>query len=143
MEYINIKKGYTKEDIEQVAGIIKLGGVVIIPTDTVYGIAADMTNEVAVKKVFDLKGRKLSNPMSILVSNMDMIRKFTKNITKMEEKVINNFFPGALTIILEKNNLVPDIVTSGLNTVGVRSPEDDFLLELIRCIRKTDCSNQL
>lgn len=141
MEYISIKKGYTKEDIKHVANTIKSGGVVIVPTDTVYGIAAEATNEASVKRIYDLKGRELTNPMNILVSNIDMIKKFTKNITRTEEKIIESFFPGALTLILKKNNLVPDIVTSGLSTVGVRSPKNDFLLELIEMLRNAYRSN--
>lgn len=118
MEYVDVKNGnYTKDSIKKVAESIKSGEIVVIPTDTVYGLAADALNEKAVKEIYDLKNRKLSNPMSVLVSNMEMIEKVTTGVSDIEKNIIQKFFPGALTIIFEKNSIVPDIVTSGLNTI--------------------------
>lgn len=134
MEYINIKNGYTKEDVVKISEIIKKGEVVILPTDTVYGLAADALNIDAVKKVYELKQRELSKPMSILVSNMDMILKVTKDMSVKEERIIENFFPGALTMVLKRNNMIPDIVTANLDTIGIRMPRNKFLLEVIDCI---------
>ena len=94
-----------KEDIEIVAKFIQDGGVVIIPTDTVYGIAADSYNEKAVARIYEIKHRDITKPCNILVSNIEMIKKVVKEISKLEEKIINAFFPGALTIILNKNGL--------------------------------------
>lgn len=131
MEYIDIKNGYTKEDIIKIADIIKSGEILILPTDTVYGIVSDSTNEDAVKKIYELKKREMSKPLNILVSNKEMIKRVVKEISKWEEKIINKFFPGSLTIIFQKNGIIPDIVTSGLNTVGVRMPNHKMLLELI------------
>lgn len=131
MKYIDIKLGYSKEEIIEVSNVIKAGGIVILPTDTVYGLACDVMNEEAIKKIYDLKGRSFSNPMNILVSNIDMIRKVTKRISKKEEEIIERFFPGPLSIIFKKNEVVPNIVTAGLDTIGIRMPENDFLLELI------------
>lgn len=136
MKHINIKDGnYTKDKLEEIAKIVKSGGIAIIPTDTVYGIVADALNENAVKKIYDLKQRDMSNPMSVLVSDISMIKKITKNISSQEEEIINNFFPGALTIIFNKSNIVPNIVTAGLDTIGVRMPNNKFILELIKTLK--------
>lgn len=118
MEYIDIKNGkYTKDSIIKISRSIKSGGVLILPTDTVYGIVSDAFNEEAIKKIYELKKRKYSNPMSIVVSNKEMIKKVAKSVSETEEKIIQNFLPGALTIILEKSNIISDIVTSGLDTI--------------------------
>ena len=135
MEYINIEKSkYKKEDIEKVSNVIKNGGVVIIPTDTVYGLAADSLNKEAVARIYEIKHRDISKPCNILVSNIEMIRKVTSNISEKEERIIKKFFPGALTIILNKNEIIPNIVTANLDTIGVRMPNNKFMLEVIELI---------
>lgn len=134
MEYINLKEDYTKEDIIKTSNIIKEGKIVILPTDTVYGIAVDALNEESVKRIYNLKHRDISKPCCILVSDIDMIKQFTKCITPLEEKIIGKFFPGALTIVLEKNNKIPSAVTANLDTIGVRIPDNKFLIELIKTI---------
>lgn len=93
MKYIKFEEDYTKEDVEETARVIRSGKVAIVPTDTVYGIAADALNEEAVKKIYELKQRKYSNPCNILVSNIEMIKKVTTGISQREEEIINEFFP--------------------------------------------------
>lgn len=143
MEYIDIKKGYTEDIVKKVAKRIKAGGIVILPTDTVYGIVADSFNEKAVKDIFDLKLRNMNNPVNIVTANKEMIKSVTDKITDLEEKVIEKFFPGALTIILKKNNKISDLITSGRETVGIRIPKVEFLLEVVNKVRKPSCSNKL
>lgn len=108
---------YTKNEMEKIKELIKSGGVIVIPTDTVYGMACDALNEKAVRRIYDLKKRDLGKPMNILVSNIDMIKKITFPLSNIETQIINNFMPGALTIILKKNDVIPDVVTSGLDTI--------------------------
>lgn len=118
MEYVDIKNGnYTKDSITKIAKSIKAGEVLVLPTDTVYGIVSDAFNGEAVRKIYELKNREYSNPMSVVVSNIEMVKKVAKNISETEKKIIEKFLPGALTIIFEKSNMIPDIVTSGLNTI--------------------------
>lgn len=138
MEYINIEKGYTKENLTEIAKTIKSGGIVVAPTDTVYGIVANALDEKAVSKIYEIKQRDISNPMNILVSNIKMIKKSVQKITKTEKKIIENFFPGPLTIVFKKKKIIPDIVTAGIDTVGVRMPENKFMLDLIENLRNTD-----
>lgn len=116
MEYIKLKD-ITEEKIKEIVNILKLGGVVITPTDTVYGIIADSLNEDAIKKIYDLKNRKYTNPMSVVASDINMISKVTKSITDIEKTVIEKFLPGPLTIIFEKNETIPEIVTAGKATI--------------------------
>lgn len=116
MEYIKLKD-ITEEKIKEIVNILKLGGVIITPTDTVYGIIADSLNEDAIKKIYDLKNRKYTNPMSVVASDINMINKVTKSITDIEKTVIEKFLPGPLTIIFEKNETIPEIVTAGKATI--------------------------
>lgn len=131
MEYINIKEKYKKEDLVKLSKKIIMGDVGIIPTDTVYGLACDAFNIKGVERIYNIKKRDLAKPMSILVSDIHLIKKVTKNVSKLEKDIINKFLPGALTIVLEKNDKIPNIVTSGKDTVGIRMPNNKFILQLI------------
>lgn len=106
-----------KYDFEELKEILLSGGVIVVPTETVYGFAVNSLNEDAVKKVYELKGRNFNNPMNVLVSNIDMIRNITSGLSAVEEKIIKCFMPGPLTIILKKNEVIPGIVTSGRDTL--------------------------
>ena len=134
MKYIKLNEDEIEKRAKETAKVIKMGGIVIAPTDTVYGIISDALNEKAVEKIYEIKKRKKSNPCSILVSNKDMLKKVVKKVSFEEEKIINKFFPGAITLIFEKNEQIPDIVTSGLDTVGIRMPNDKFLLKVIELL---------
>lgn len=128
--YIELKeKDFTK--LEEPAQIIKNGGIVVFPTETVYGIGANALNAEAVKKIYEIKKRPLSKPITLLVNSIDMIKRVAKDITPFEYAIIKKFFPGPLTIILQKKDVVPDIVTSGGSTVGIRMPANEIALELI------------
>ena len=132
MVYIDIKgDNYTKDELKRIANCIKVGGVGIVPTDTVYGLVTDALNRDAVKRIYALKGRDFSKPMNVLVSNLDMIYGIVNKVSDLEYKVMERFFPGALTVIFDKNECIPDIVTANLNTIGIRMPNNRFLLELI------------
>lgn len=131
MKYIKLNEDEIEKIAKEAIEVIKMGGIVIAPTDTVYGIISDALNEKAVEKIYEIKKRKKSNPCSILVSNKDMLKKVVKKVSLEEEKIIDKFFPGAITLIFEKNEQIPDIVTSGLDTVGIRMPNDKFLLKVI------------
>lgn len=117
MEFIDIKNGYTQYDVEKVAGILKLGGVVVVPTDTVYGIAAASNSQEGIKKLYSVKGREYSKATSVLVSDVSMAKSISKGVSKEEVVVVKKFFPGPVTIILDKNDKVPDRITGGGDTV--------------------------
>lgn len=130
--YIDLKSSNNYMNIQIAAKSIKQGKLVLFPTETVYGIGADGLNKKAVKNIFIAKGRKQDNPLILHVCNMDMINRIAKNISKLEYKLISAFFPGPFTIILERKDIVPDIVTGGLDTVGIRMPSNEIALKLIK-----------
>ena len=121
-----------KNNINEASNIIKQGGLVLFPTETVYGIGASGLNSNAVEKIYKAKGRKSDNPLILHISNIDMLDMLAKDITNLEYRLMNNFWPGPFTIILNKKDIVPDIVTGGLNTVAVRMPSNKIALELIQ-----------
>ena len=123
---------FLKEDnITTASSILKNGGIGIFPTDTVYGIGCDFLNVNSLIKLFEIKKRDFNKPINILVSNKEMIYNFIKDINPIEKILIDNFWPGPFTIIFNKTNLVPDILTSGLGTVGIRMPNNKVCLDLI------------
>ena len=130
-QYINIKNNLNYDKLKEPAQIIKKGGVVIFPTETVYGIGTNGLDKNEIKKLYEVKQRPLNKPISLLVNNIEMVEKIAKNITEVEYKLMERFFPGPLTIILEKRNIVPDILTSNINTVGIRMPSGEIAKKLI------------
>lgn len=121
-----------KEDqLKEAAEIIKNGGLVVFPTETVYGIGTNGLDKEAVKRLYSVKKRPLNKPISLLVSNFEMIDKVATNITELEYKIMKTFFPGPLTIVLNKKGIVPKEVTANGDTVGVRMPANDEALKLI------------
>ena len=113
------------------AEFIKQGKIVVFPTETVYGIGANGLDEKAVRKLYEVKKRPLNKPISLLVSNMEMVKTIAQDITEVEYKIMEKFFPGPLTIILKKKDIVPDIVTAGQETVGVRMPSGEIARKLV------------
>ena len=119
-------------DIEDCADFLRRGGVVAFPTETVYGLGADVFNPEAVARIFELKGRPLFNPLIAHISDIGMLERLTGSISRTAEKLIRAFWPGPLTLVFEKLESVPDIVTGGNPTVAVRMPSHPMALELIR-----------
>lgn len=122
----------TEEIIEAAAKIINEGGTVAFPTETVYGIGANALDRNAIGKIFEAKGRPSDNPLIIHISDVKELEKLVLKINEKAQPLIDKFWPGPLTIIFEKNNIVPDSVTAGLPTVAVRMPKDEIALKLIR-----------
>lgn len=128
---IKIDNYYNKDVLIEAKEFIKEGKLVLFPTETVYGIGADGLNSEAVKKIFIAKNRAQDNPLIMHVSNMEMINRIVKSINPIEKELINRFFPGPLTIIFPKKEIVPNEVTCNLETVGVRMPENAIAQDLI------------
>lgn len=119
------------ESILKAAEIIKLGGIVAFPTETVYGLGADGLNPIAVAKIFEAKRRPSFNPLILHVADKFGFEKLVKSIDENIEKLIDKFMPGPLTLVLPKKEIVPDIVTAGNDTVAVRMPAHPVALQLI------------
>lgn len=120
------------EVIKEAALVLKNGGLVVFPTETVYGLGADATNEKAVNNIFKAKGRPQDNPLIVHVGSFDLIPSLVKEIPPAAKKIMDRFFPGPITVIMEKSDLVPKVTSAGLPTVGIRMPENIIARELIR-----------
>ncbi len=118
------------QDIEKAARIIKKGGVVIYPTETVYGIGASIFSEKALKKVFEIKRRETGKPVSVAVSNFRMMDGLVY-MGEKEKDFVRKFLPGPVTVLLRKKTTVPDILTPGTDLVGIRFPDNKTATTLI------------
>ncbi|MEX2477326.1 MAG: L-threonylcarbamoyladenylate synthase [Gracilimonas sp.] len=118
-------------DLSRYIELIKSGEVVAFPTETVYGLGADARNPSAIKKVFETKGRPADNPLIVHVSNIDQVNDFVAVTPDPAKKLIDEFWPGPLTIIFKKKPEVLDLITAGLDTVAIRMPDHSIALELI------------
>lgn len=121
----------TLENLRRAAELIGRGEIVAFPTETVYGLGADGLNVAACKKIFAAKGRPSDKPLSLLVASLEQVERVAK-ISAAAEKLFATFCPGALTIILPKNKIVPEFVTGGRSSVGIRIPDNDVALALIK-----------
>lgn len=108
------------------------GGIVAFPTETVYGLGADIFNENAIQKVFEAKGRPSDNPLIAHIGNLEQINLLALEITENARKLIEAFFPSPLTIVLPKAEKVPLIATANLETIGIRMPKNNLALEFLR-----------
>ncbi len=122
-------------NIENAARIIREGGLVAMPTETVYGLAADATNDVAVARIFDAKGRPQFNPLIIHVAGTDMAKRYV-DLSPLAEKLMAAFWPGPLTLVLprRKDGGVSLLVSAGLDTLGVRMPNHPLAQALITAV---------
>lgn len=129
--FFDFKNGYEKNILNTLGYKLQNGAIGIFPTDTVYGIGCDAFNEKAIHRLFEYKQRDYSKPINVLISNFDMLNYFVEDISEKEKILINKFWPGALTIIFKKNNNVSNLLTAGLNTIGIRMPNNQIVLDLI------------
>ena len=127
-----IDKNQNNTDIIREAGrILKEGGLVAFPTETVYGLGADALNEDAAKKIYAAKGRPSDNPLIIHITNMKALDKIVSEVPEKAVKVAEKYWPGPLTMIFNKSDIVPYGTTGGLDTVAVRMPVDEIAREVI------------
>jgi len=117
--------------IREAAEIIRAGGLVAFPTETVYGLGANALDPAAVQKIFEMKGRPETSPLIVHVASVEMARTIVADWPPLAGELARQWWPGPLTLVLPKKSLVPDTVTAGLPTVGVRMPNHPIALELI------------
>ncbi|MEX2456530.1 MAG: L-threonylcarbamoyladenylate synthase [Balneolaceae bacterium] len=120
-----------KIELDRACELIKQGEIVAIPTETVYGLAADAKNAVAVQKIFDTKGRPADNPLIVHISSLTQMKDFSDDIPEDTYRLAEHFWPGPLTLVLKRKADVLDIVTAGLDTVAIRMPDHPLALNLI------------
>lgn len=131
INYLNCKDNIDLDKLEEISEIIKNGGIVVFPTETVYGIGTNGLDKEAISRLYDVKRRPTSKPISLLVSSIKMVDMVAKDITDMEYRLMEEFFPGPLTIILKKKSIVPDNLTNNTDTVGIRMPDNIIAKKLI------------
>lgn len=125
----------TENDIKKAAQLIQKGDIVAFPTDTVYGLGTDATNEEAVLKIFEAKGRPADRPISVLVSQVDDLDKYAKEVPIEAKKLATKFWPGPLTILLKNAHAFASSVTVGRETVGLRMPDNPIALQFIEACK--------
>ena len=124
----------TGDDVEQAAELLRQGRLVAVPTETVYGLAADASQEGAVRANYDAKGRPEAKPLNVLVDGMDMVETVCRDIPADAYRLAEAFWPGPLTMILWGNGMLPPIVSAGGKTQGVRCPDHSYTLAVIRAL---------
>ena len=127
---IDINKDYISALREAVL-VLKQGGVVIYPTDTIYGIGCNSLDKKAVKRIFEIKDRSFKKPLSVIVRNMIWAKELAY-ISKKNEVVLNKIWPGRITAILFKRDIMPNLVTSGHKTIGIRIPDYGLTNRLLK-----------
>lgn len=124
-------KTLVTESVAKAAGFIKRGEIVAFPTETVYGLGANVYNGEAVKKIYNAKGRAFDNPLIVHVASKVDIYDLAAEVPKLARDIINEMFPGPITVILRKNEIISGLVTAGLDTIAVRMPASKIARDLI------------
>jgi len=120
-----------EDQIRVAIAVIKRGGTVVYPTETVYGLGADAFSEEAIRKVYELKRRELSQPLSLAVSSFEMVQTVAYADAELLA-ILKELLPGPVTVLLRKRACVPDLVTAGSDLVGVRFPDNEIALRIIQ-----------
>ena len=120
------------DNLSYAAEVLKRGGLVAVPTDTVYGLAGNGLDAKAVSKIYEIKGRTAVKPLILLIPDIDFAELVCAEIPEAARRLAKEFWPGPLTLVLPRSGAVPDIVTASGNTVGIRSPDHPKTLELLR-----------
>lgn len=122
------------KDINVIIDQLKKGEIVIIPTDTIFGIGCNIYNENSIRKIFEIKKRPLILPLSIAIKNKDYFNIVAKDISKNAKIIIDKYFPGQVTIVLKKKDIVSDLITANQDYVGIRIPDDKNLQYILNNI---------
>ncbi|MBN2570756.1 MAG: threonylcarbamoyl-AMP synthase, partial [Ignavibacteriales bacterium] len=120
-----------EQNILKASELIRNGELVAFPTETVYGLGADAMNPIAVAKIFEIKKRPSFNPLIVHISDKKYLFEISNFRSDIVEKLVEQFWPGPLTLVLPKKDIIPNIVTAGNDTVAVRMPNHKVALELI------------
>jgi len=120
--------------------VIRAGGLVVLPTETVYGIGANALSKDAAQKIYQVKGRPSDNPLIVHVAEINDVYKYVEEINKNSLILMDKFWPGPLTLIMKKNNLIPNEITGGLPSVAIRMPNNEMALNVIKAANLPICA---
>jgi L-threonylcarbamoyladenylate synthase len=126
---VDLNKDYTEALLEAIA-VLRAGGVIVFPTDTLYGMGANALDAVAVERVFNIKKRDRSKPFPLMIRNMLWARELAV-FNKKKEEVTSKVWPGRVTVVLHKKPIIPSVVSGGSGTIGLRVPDFDFTDKLL------------
>ena len=126
------KNGVNQNELNIVVDMLKKDELVILPTETVYGLGANACSNIACKKIFEAKGRAQDNPLIVHVSDINMIEKVACDLNEVEKKLVKAFMPGPFTLILKKSKMISDVASCNMDTIGVRMPSNKIINEVIR-----------
>ncbi len=126
--------GLIGKQLSKAKSLLMAGELVAIPTETVYGLAANAFNQKAVAKIFAIKNRPTFNPLIVHVADVETIYKIAESVPELAIKLINTFCPGPLTILLNKKPIIKDLITAGFDTVALRIPKHPLTLELLQTL---------
>jgi len=122
----------TTYDIDNVCLMLEQGQIVVFPTETVYGIACNAWNMQAVKKIYKIKKRNYENPLLLHIGKVSDVYQYINRLEETTKKLISNFWPGPLSLVIEKSELIPDYVTSGLKKVGIRCTSHKITQDILK-----------
>lgn len=121
-------------DTQKIKKILENDGVIAFVTDTVWGVGCLPKSKKAVEKIYEIKHRDSKKPLILMSNDIEHLRKYVKPLNNKAEELVKKYFAGALTLVVEKSELTPDYITSGLNTVGIRVPDNKVFAEICSCI---------
>lgn len=121
-------------DNQKIKNILENDGVIAFVTDTVWGLGCLPTSKKAVEKIYEIKHRDSKKPLILMSNDIKPLRRFVKPLNDKAEGLVKKYFAGALTLVVEKSELTPDYITSGLNTIGIRVPDNKVFAEICSCI---------
>ncbi len=124
-------KTKVSDDVKYASDLLRKNELVAIPTETVYGLAGNIYSETAIRAIFQMKGRPLYNPLIVHIASRDQLNDFVINVPKVALKLADTFWPGPMTLVLEKKDNVPDLITAEKPTVAVRIPNHQLTLKLL------------
>ena len=133
-EVINCVKSIDKKGVARAVSLLSEGKLVVIPTETVYGLAANALDARAVAAIFEAKGRPQDNPLIVHVASPEWLPRYAREVPEAAHKLMDEFWPGPLTIILKKAPIIPDIVSAGLDTAGFRCPSQPVAHAIIEAL---------
>ncbi|NCO36716.1 MAG: threonylcarbamoyl-AMP synthase [Armatimonadetes bacterium CG2_30_59_28] len=125
------RQEYLQSVLAPAVEAIAVGGVVIVPTETVYGMAANALDEVAANRIFSAKGRASDVPLPVQVASVDDVCRYVIGLDDRAERLMRRLMPGPLTLVLRKSDVIPDVVTAGNPTLGIRIPDHRVTLEFL------------